>query len=170
MTNETDDRDALQDPGRFLGRGAFRQLLLDTMSTAAGQGARELIFCDPDFADWPLAEPAFVSALQEWSLQGSGRCLILVLDYSLVQQAYPLFVRWRRLWAHQITALQLPREHADRILSGLWTPQAVVWRHNVQLSSGYAGNGSSQLQAMQMQLEDARGFGFPAFPADVLGL
>ena len=56
--------------GRFAGREAFAQLVRDGLVLASQQGWRELVFCDPNFEDWPLHERQTLELLNAWSRTG----------------------------------------------------------------------------------------------------
>ena len=73
--------------GSLQGREAFRQAVRDAIAHAAAAPAQfsQLIFCDPDFADWPLGERAVADALQAWALRGHGQLLLLANHYDEVQ-------------------------------------------------------------------------------------
>ena len=43
--------------GRFSGRSEFAALVRQAMAAVSAQGWREMIWCDPDFDDWPLDSP-----------------------------------------------------------------------------------------------------------------
>ena len=62
--------------GRFGGRSEFAALVRQALAAAAAQGWSEVIWCDPDFADWPLGERLVTQALRDWS--SSGRKLTLL--------------------------------------------------------------------------------------------
>ena len=81
--------------GSLQGREAFRQAVRDAIAHAAAAPAQfsQLIFCDPDFADWPLGERAVADALQAWALRGHGQLLLLASRYDEVQRLHPLFVQ-----------------------------------------------------------------------------
>ena len=56
--------------GRFDGRDDFGVIVRHALSAAAQQGWKEIVFSDPDFADWPLGERAVAQSLQDWSASG----------------------------------------------------------------------------------------------------
>ena len=79
--------------GSLQGREAFRQAVRDAIAHAAAAPAQfsQLIFCDPDFADWPLGERAVADALQVWALRGHGQLLLLASRYDEVHSACTRF-------------------------------------------------------------------------------
>jgi hypothetical protein len=87
----------------FSGRADFQRLLIETLAWAAEQGCRELHAWDASFVDWPLSDAQALAALATWAR--SGRQLhLLALQYDDVLRRHPRFVRWRRDYAHCVTA------------------------------------------------------------------
>ena len=88
---------------RFAGRADFQRLLVETLAWASQQGCRELHAWDASFVDWPLSDAAALAALTAWAR--TGRQLhLLALQYDDVSRRHPRFVRWRRDYAHCVTA------------------------------------------------------------------
>lgn len=87
----------------FEGRAAFQHLVQDALAWAAEQGCRELHAWDGSFADWPLSDAQVLASLATWAR--AGRQLhLLALQYDDVVRRHPRFVRWRRDYAHCVTA------------------------------------------------------------------
>lgn len=87
----------------FAGRAEFQRLVLEVLAAAPVLGLRELHAWDASFADWPLSDAAALAALTAWA--GPGRQLhLLALQYDDVGWRHPRFVRWRRDYAHCVTA------------------------------------------------------------------
>lgn len=87
----------------FAGRAEFQRLVVETLAWAAAQGCRELHAWDASFVDWPLSDAAALAALTDWA--GHGRQLhLLALQYDDIVRRHPRFVRWRRDYAHCVTA------------------------------------------------------------------
>ncbi len=87
----------------FAGRADFHRVLIESLAWAAAQGCRELHAWDASFVDWPLSDAAALDALAGWARQGRHLHL-LALQYDDVARRHPRFVRWRRDYAHCITA------------------------------------------------------------------
>lgn len=88
---------------RFAGRAEFQRLLIETLAWAAQQGCRELHAWDASFVDWPLSDAQTLAALAAWSRQGR-QLHLLALQYDDIVRRHPRFVRWRRDYAHCVTA------------------------------------------------------------------
>ncbi len=96
-------------PQHFASRADFQRVVVETLVGAAGQGCRELHAWDASFVDWPLSDAAVLEALTGWA--GPGRQLhLLALQYDDLARRHPRFVRWRRDYAHCVTARALEPE------------------------------------------------------------
>ena len=83
-------------------RAEFHAALRLAFERLAEAGAREVWFCDEDFADWPLGERAVVEQLTRWA--SSHRKLTLVArNFDEVARRHPRWVDWRRTWAHIVS-------------------------------------------------------------------
>lgn len=87
----------------FAGRGEFQRVLQEMLAWAAEQGCRELHAWDASFVDWPLSDAQVLASLASWAR--AGRQLhLLALQYDDIARRHPRFVRWRRDYAHCVTA------------------------------------------------------------------
>ncbi|MFG6466467.1 hypothetical protein [Roseateles sp. BYS87W] len=87
----------------FAGRADFQRLVAELVAWAAEQRVREIRAWDATFAEWPWSQPSVLDSLGRWV--GPGRQLhLLALQYDDVQRVHPRFVRWRRDFAHCVTA------------------------------------------------------------------
>ena len=82
-------------------RSEFQSALRDAFAEAASVGCRELYFCDPDFADWPLGERAVVEHLGLWA-SSHRRLTLLAEDFSELSRRHPRWVEWRQNWSHVV--------------------------------------------------------------------
>lgn len=87
----------------FAGRTEFQRLLMEAFAWAAEQGCRELHAWDASFVDWPLSQASVLEALGAWARPGR-QLHLLALQYDDVARRHPRFVRWRRDYAHCVTA------------------------------------------------------------------
>ena len=158
--------------GPLQGRPAFQQAVRNAIAHAAAAPARfgQLVFCDPDFADWPLGERAVTQALQAWALRGHGQLLLLACRYDEVQRLHPLFVQWRRLWSHKIEARACCAAHAADLPGVLWTPAWALRRFSPLQSVCVAGHEADRRATLRAELDDWLARSAPAFAASVLGL
>jgi hypothetical protein len=98
----------------FTGRASFQAALRDWFAEAAAAGCRELVLCDPDFADWPLGESAVIDSLTAWA-GPQRRLTLLALNFDAVARRHPRFVAWRARWSHLVTCRALPELQADDV-------------------------------------------------------
>jgi hypothetical protein len=87
----------------FAGRAGFQRVLGDTLAWASAQGCRELHAWDASFVDWPLSDANVLAALTAWA-RPARQLHLLALQYDDVARRHPRFVRWRRDYAHCVTA------------------------------------------------------------------
>jgi hypothetical protein len=155
--------------GRFSGRQAFAALLLQALQTAAAQGWREMIFCDPTFEDWPLGERPVAVALHEWSRSGRQMTL-LAHDYQELQRRHARFVTWRKTWAHIILCRRNTVVPEDSLPSALWSPHWMLERLERVHSTGLSSAAPALRLALRERLNECLRTSTPGFAAYTLGL
>lgn len=156
--------------GRFDGREAFADLIRGALSAAAHQGWSEIVFSDPDFADWPLGERASIEALQAWSASGR-RLLLLARRFDLVERGHARFVTWRRTWDHIVECRAAGRTGAaEEVPSALWTPTWCLHRIDPERSRGVCSSEARARRDLRESFDECWRQGRPAFPASTLGL
>ena len=156
--------------GRFDGREAFADLIRNALSAAAHQGWSEIVFSDPDFADWPLGERASIEALQAWSASGR-RLLLLARRFDLVERGHARFVTWRRTWDHIVECRAAGRTGAaEEVPSALWTPTWCLHRIDPERSRGVCSSEPRARRDLRESFDESWRQGRPAFPASTLGL
>jgi len=152
--------------GRFSGRTDFTEMIRQAFATAAQQGWREIIVCDPDFEDWPLGERTVAQALNDWSKTGRTFTM-LARNYDEVSRRHARFVTWRRTWAHII---ECRANTSDDLPSALLGPGWVFERLDLQRCTGMAGSEPARRVALRERLNEKLLKSSPAFPATTLGL
>lgn len=80
-------------------RSQFDAALRSALGEAAAAGARELRWCDEDFAAWPIGERAVVEQLTRWAAS-SRRLTVIARSFDEIARRHPRWVEWRRNWAH----------------------------------------------------------------------
>ena len=155
--------------GAVDGPGAFAARVREVLAAAAAQGWSEIVFSDPDFADWPLGERAVADALQGWA--SSGRSLRLIAThFDVFNRSHARFVQWRRLWDHIVQCRACSGAGAPEVPSALWTPQGFVRRIDPLRSRGVSSVEPAARVALRHALDECFQQGRPAFAASVLGL
>ncbi|CAN7481811.1 hypothetical protein LJR161_003242 [Variovorax paradoxus] len=156
--------------GRFDGREAFAAIVRAALSSAARQGWRELVFSDPDFADWPLGERASIEALQAWSAAGR-RFVLLAQRFDAVERSHARFVAWRRMWGHIIECRAVRAEAGSTAVpSAIWTPGWFAHRTDPERSRGLCGFDPRARRELRETIDESWRVGVAAFPASTLGL
>jgi hypothetical protein len=81
--------------------------------TAIPEGARTVTAVDIAFGEnWPWDDAALRSAVAGWLRLPQRRLVLLAANYDEVPRLHPLFVQWRRDWAHAIAPFVAPEELA----------------------------------------------------------
>lgn len=117
--------------GLHQGRGdcaaLLRQALLGLAPAAASPwgAVRTVWLADPDFADWPLDEPAVLDALAAWLRQGGRQLRMAGLHFDKVERRHPRLARWRRDWSHAVSVVRpiegdLPADLRGLLAAPLW--------------------------------------------------
>lgn len=156
--------------GRFDGREAFDVILRRALSAAAQQGWKEIVFSDPDFADWPLGERASIEALQAWAASGR-RFMLLAQRFDILERGHARFVPWRRTWDHIVECRATAGKAVGaEVPSAIWTPSWFVHRIDPERSRGVSGIDPGARRALREAIDECWHRGRPAFPASTLGL
>ncbi|MFS2099715.1 hypothetical protein ACCC97_12180 [Variovorax sp. Varisp85] len=155
--------------GRFDGREAFDAILRAALSAAAREGWKEIVFSDPDFADWPLGERASIEALQAWSASGR-RFVLLAQRFDVLERGHARFVPWRRMWDHIIECRATGKAADSEVPSAIWTPTWFVHRIDPERSRGVSGTDAPARRALRDSIDECWRIARPAFPASTLGL
>ena len=164
-----DDGPQLLTEGRFDGREAFDALVRNALSAAAQQGWQEIVFSDPDFADWPLGERASIEALRAWSASGR-RFVLLAQRFDVLERTHARFVPWRRMWDHIIECRATGKGVGAEVPSAIWTPGWFVHRIDPERCRGVSGVDPRARRALREAFDEAWHRGRPAFAASTLGL
>ncbi len=155
--------------GRFNGRNEFAELIRQALAAAALQGWREIIWCDPDFADWPLGERLVAQALNDWA-RGGRKLTMLAGNYDTVPRQHARFVAWRRTWSHVVECRRSAMASAGSMPSALWSPGWTFERLDMERSTGVASADAARRIALKERLNEFLLNSSAAFPATVLGL
>jgi hypothetical protein len=133
-------------------------------------GIRDLWLADPDFADWPLDEPAVQAALAAWLRQGGRQLRIAGQHFDRTARLHPRFARWRRDWSHAIDVRApiegaLPAPLCGLLAAPLWLQwqDAPDWRMRCFTDAVHAHAVHAQIADFLQRCE-------PAWSATTLGL
>ena len=151
-------------------RTEFAAAVVWGVQAAVERGARCLWFTDPNFADWPLDEPALLEALTAWLRLPQRRLILLAESYDEVVRLKPRFVAWRRPWAHAIeawTPQDLPAELPTWLLDDgavcVAVADRVHWRGRCAIDARQAQQHRQEIDAVLQRSETA-------FPVSQVGL
>lgn len=159
----------------FEGRAEFQRLVQEALAWAAEQGCRELHAWDASFVDWPLSEATVLASFAAWAR--AGRQLhLLALQYDDVVRRHPRFVRWRRDYAHCVTARAIePELRLEAAPEGLLLAVGAagqltlrlfdrhLWRGEISLEPGDRLRAMEWFDAIAQRSSDS-------FPPTTLGL
>jgi hypothetical protein len=162
---------AAADEGAFEGSAEFADAIRRVLRHATERGARQLRWCDDDFAAWPLGDAEVVDLLVEWARPGGRELVMIAARYDAVQRLHPRFVRWRQDWAHAVTCLE-PAERSEDPLPGLWLDSVdqVVRVFDREHWRGRVGADRVDRQVAIERLDAISQRATPAFAASTLGL
>lgn len=136
---------------------------------ADAQAARRIVCVDPDFADWPLDEPALLDALTAWLKRPQRKLVLLAASYDEVPRRHPRFVAWRTNWAHAVEAvspverIELPTLLLDDGDLSVQLIDRTHWRGRVETDRRSARSWRDEVDAVLQRCE-------PALPVYRLGL
>lgn len=151
-------------------RGEFLAALHAAFAEAARVGCRDLMLCDPTFADWPLGDAAVIEHLGRW-VRPHRRLTLLAHEFGELARLHARWVAWRRVWSHLVVCRSNPEiEPADLptllVASDLLAVRLVDpmrWRGSVSRRPVDVAMAHRQLDVILQRLTDA-------FPATVAGL
>lgn len=107
------------------GRAEFHAAFLATLDESARDGARHLWWCDADFSNWPLGQPAVIEALTRW-VDSKRQLTLIAARYDRFTAQFPRWVTWRRQWSHVVRCLAVHEELAGQVPSLALAPGLVA--------------------------------------------
>ena len=145
-------------------RGGWSAALKWGFEAAFGHGARRIVCCSPDFADWPFDDAALLQGLTTWLKRPQRRLQLLARSYDEAPRRCPRFNGWRVDWAHAIEAWVAPEELAGELPNVLVSDggvsvqliDALHWRGRAQRDERSARLWCDELDAVMQRSE--RGF------------
>ena len=151
-------------------RSEFHTAVRDAFAEAASVGCRELLLCDPNFADWPLGERAVVEHLALWAAS-QRRLTLLAEDFAELSRRHPRWIEWRQTWSHVVHCRTNTELEAGQMPTILLAPGLL----SVRLSDGIHHRGQRSHEAAEglrcHELLDAvLQRSEEAFPASTTGL
>ena len=170
MTTTEPGAAAADDSTIIDGRSAFQQAVLAALDEAATAGVQQLWLCDPDFASWPLAQPAVLDALARWA-NSRRRMTLLANDYRLMPQRFPRWLQWRRQWSHIVQCLAVHPEEAASVPALVYLPDRLAVRlHDLARHRGRIDRAAPDLSRCRELLDALTQRAEESFPVTTLGL
>jgi hypothetical protein len=157
-------------PQAFLSRGEFQAAWRLALQDIAEQGAREVWFCDRDYADWPLGERSTVDCLTRWA-GPHRRLVVLAAQFDGLQRQHPRWITWRRQWSHLVQCRQVDPADVESIPSMVLAPGVLSLR--VHDTVRFRGRVSHHVAEAVRDRDDLASFlqrSHEAFPVTMLGL
>ena len=138
-------------PQGFAGRADFQRLLSEALAWAGTQGLRELHAWDASFVDWPLSDAPTLAALTAWARPGR-QLHLLALQYDDLARRHPRFVRWRRDYAHCVTARAVePELRLEAAPESLWLAAGGQAALSLRIFDRHLWRGELALEAAEYQ-------------------
>lgn len=157
--------------GLIASRADFQAAVRALLTSAHDAGVRHMWWVSPDFAEWPLDEPAIVEALTHWSRLPGARLTWLGHDFEHVRRTMPRLTRWRQVFSHLITC------RAPEDVPGADMPTLLVADHRVALRlldrervRGWLRHDGADVQHAREEIDVISQRSSEAFPAVTLGL
>jgi hypothetical protein len=156
--------------GAITSRGEFHRALQAALSHVAKVGCRHLWWCDADFADWPLNDPALIVSLSAWA-QSHRRLTLMATSFETFARRHPRWVTWRQPWSHIVTCRVLEEIEPGTCPTLLLAPDVLVLRladplhHRGTVSADLADTVRAREEIDALSQRSAE-----AFPATTLGL
>ena len=151
-------------------RADFIGAVRNAIGLAEQSGARELVFVDRDFADWPLNEPAVIDTLSRW-VDSSRLLVVLAHTFDELARRQLRFVEWRRQWAHVVQCRSDPELEAEQLPTLLLVPGHICVRILDRVRyRGILSNRPVDLTESRETVDALLQRSVEAFPVTTLGL
>lgn len=149
----------------------FADAVREAVLAVIARDARSMLWCDPDFAAWPLDDPALLDALSVWLRRPMRRLVLLGGRFDRMERAHARFANWRSPWAHAIDARE-PSDLAPADVPTLMLDDGpiVLELWDREIPRGRAGRDPSAAAAARDRIDAALQRSTPAWPVKPLGL
>lgn len=170
-TDQHDGPGEAGDTRRFDGRRECQRALRDALELAAGAGCKEMVWCDPDYSDWPIGERQTIESLSRWAMS-HRKLTILAAHFDSIERLHPRFIAWRRSWSHVVHCRQAAEADAAALPRLLLAPGLFALR--MVGSAPHCRGRIARLRSEEVQdAEELDAFlqrSNPSFPVTRLGL
>lgn len=158
-------------PSALRSKADFHAALRWSLGHALANRSRRMTWLDPDFAIWPLDDPALLDALAQWLRLPQRRLVLVAHRFDGLARQCPRFMAWRRNWSHAIDAwspsegvdVRLPTLAIDDDRLCLQVFDSTHWRGRLALGEAAVHQWQDEIDALLQRCE-------AAFPVHQLGL
>lgn len=152
-------------------RSEFAAAVHEALDRVLAQQARQMLWVDADFADWPLDDAALLQRLLDWLRLPQRQLLLLASDYDVLRRRHPRFTVLYGLWSHAITA-RAPALDETAALPCLLLAERTVAVHLVDKAHwrGWIGTDPARLRWWQERSDALLQRAQAAFPVTTLGI
>jgi hypothetical protein len=152
-------------------RSEFVAAVHEVLDLALAQRARRLLWADPDFADWPLDDPALLQRLVDWLRLPQRQLLLLAADFEGLRRRCSRFTALYGLWSHAIAA-RAPAEDEAALVPCLLLADHTVAVHLMDKAQwrGWIDTQPTTLRLWRERTDALMQRAQGAFPVNTLGL
>ncbi|MFZ5548045.1 MAG: hypothetical protein ACOZJX_05070 [Pseudomonadota bacterium] len=157
--------------GPIASRGELQSAVRAFVLHAQALGLRHLFWVSPDFADWPLDEPAVVDALAQWARVPGAQLTWIGHDFERVRRTMPRLTRWRQTFGHVINCRspqELPGPDMPTLLVA--DRRAALRMLDLDHVRGWVSHQGKDVQRAREEIDAILQRSEDAFPAGTLGL
>jgi hypothetical protein len=157
--------------GPITARAEFQSAVRAFIENAGVAGVRRMWWLSPDYADWPLEEPAVIEALTHWARTPGAHITWIGHDFDRVRRAMPRLTRWRQTFSH-VLSCRSPEEVCGTDMPTLLVADhlAVLRLLDLERMRGYVRTDGSDVQRAHEEIDVILQRSSDAFPAVTLGL
>lgn len=157
--------------GPVASRADFQAAIRGFIAAAQAAHVKQLWWVSPDYADWPLDEPAVLDALTHWARAPGARLHWVGHDFERVRRTMPRLTRWRQTFSHLLQC-RSPEEVPGPDLPSLLVADhsAVVRLLDLERVRGWVSHEAADVQRAHEQIDAILQRSSDAFPAVILGL
>lgn len=157
--------------GPVASRADFQTAVRGFIGAAQEANVKQLWWVSPDYADWPLDEPAVLDALTHWARTPGAHLHWIGHDFERVRRTMPRLTRWRQNFSHMLSC-RSPGE-----VPGPDLPTLLVADHDAALRvldlervRGWVSYQAADVHRAREQIDVILQRSTEAFPAGTLGL
>lgn len=152
-------------------RSEFAAAVHEALDRALAQRARQMLWADADFADWPLDEAALLQRLLDWLRLPQRQLLLLASDYDILRRRHPRFTALYGSWSHAIAA-RAPAQDEAGLVPCLLLAERTVAVHLMDKAHwrGWIGTDPARLRWWQERSDALLQRSEAAIPVTTLGI